>query len=180
MNESVPETDTAEVFGIYHNDQPVNVVRADEHREITAVADHRIRELRRLNEEKAETIRDLREKVEGAVAGEEKRRVHIINSIREGIIQFADEHDLDREFVNGLLEGHLDMEPLPEYVTAEIEVTMTVTFEAGSGVPSSPDPQWLAREVMVDSASVRPNWSSGLTVDEVEIHTERVASVETN
>lgn len=101
------------------------------------------------------------------------------NEIRDGILQFADEHDCDREWINGLLEGYLDMEPAPELVEATVVIEATVLFRAGSGTPSDLSAFFVETNVDFDMEA-RPRYSSGLEFEEVrEVYVD-VREVETN
>lgn len=203
MTETMTRTDSPEVYGVYLNNEPVNVVRESDHVRIVAEKDDRLVALQNLNEGKVQTIQDLREEVARAQQSEgievqrsaearaeieamKRQAVELANGrdmykrmygeVRDNIATWADEHDLDREFVNTLLEA-LNMDPLPEQVEAEIEVRVTVRFEAGAGTPSQPDAAWLAGQIEVGNVEIRPAWASSLEVEEISTDSHDVIGV---
>lgn len=172
MTETMTRTDSPEVFGVYLNNEPVNVVREADHTRIVADKDNRIVGLVNLNSAKVETIQELQRLAEvrdGSLAEQRK-------SIREDIVDWANEYDLSIEVVNELLST-LNMDLVPEYVEAEIEVRVTVRFLAGGGTPATPNDSWLREQIEVGAVEVRPAWGSALTVEEISTDSHDVMSV---
>ncbi len=192
---------TPEVFGVYLNGDPVNVVRESDHTRVVAEKDDRIVALVNLNETKVQTIQDLRAEVERAQASEgtevqrsaaaraeveamKRQAVELANGrdmykqmhqqVRSDVATWAEEHEIEHEVVNALLTD-LGFEPLPEYVEAEVTITATVRFKAGTlaEVPSALE---VERNCDFD-ITVRPAYSSGLEVDEAEVAAADVTSV---
>jgi phage terminase small subunit len=131
-------------------------------------------EVQRSSEARAEVEAMKRQAVELANGRDMYKRMY--NEVRDDIATWADEHDLDREFVNGLLET-LNMDLLPEYVEADIEIRVTVRFEAGAGTPNQPSSEWLKEQIEVGAVEVRPAWSSSLKVEEISTDYHDVNSV---
>ena len=127
MTETMTATEPPQVYGVYLDNEPVNVVRSSDHTRIVAQKDDRIVALQNLNEGKVQTIQDLREEVEATkrqaveLANGRDMYKRMYEQVREDIVAWADEYEMERETVNGLLET-IGFDPLPEYVEAEIEV----------------------------------------------------------
>jgi FtsZ-binding cell division protein ZapB len=185
------ETTRPEVFGTYINGEPTNVVRESDHVRMVAEKDDRIVGLVNLNETKVQTIQELRAEVERAQASEATevqrssearaerdaaKRLH--SQVREDICVWADEYDVDREEVNALLST-LGFDPIPEFIEAEVTITAVVKFKAGPGAGNDLSEFFVERNNDFE-LSVRPHYSSGLEVEEIEVATYDVTSVVAN
>lgn len=135
----------------------------------------RVAELQHLNEEK---VRTIAEKDDHIVRLVNESLTRFQEEIRDNIMEWANEHDLDREFINGLLEGFLNMQPVPEWVEATVTIEATVLFRAGAGTPGDLSALYVENNVDFEMTA-QPHYSSGLDFGEVRDTYVTIRGVET-